>query len=172
MLVLAEPGDPFDDEHYNPEMSPAEHIETTAEKSFRHLKLREGHTRVFNTNVCRILEDCWPGLTLYDQLRRTWIAESYLCSAPVESGPVPRESWSVCGRDYLKPQLSRLADRAIVACGRKARGRLEALGFIAPRDFLAMPSVGPPEGNKPRAREGHRKIPAYVTERNSQRRRH
>jgi hypothetical protein len=164
VLVVAEPGDPFRGERYNPESSPVEYIEKTAELSFHHPTT----TDMFNRNFCRILDDCWPGLSLYDQMRRTWRAESYLCSAPRKSGSVPKPSWSVCGRDYLLPQLSLLADRAIVACGRKARHRLEALDFTR---FRAVPAIAPPEGNKPRAREEHRKIPAYVAECNARRRR-
>ena len=123
----------------------------------------------FSRNFRRILDDCWPDLSLYEQMRRTWKAESYLCSAQRESGPVPRASWSVCGHDYLAPQLSLLADRAIVACGGKARDRLEALGFTR---FFSVPAIAPPEGNKPHAREEHRKIREYVAECNAERGRH
>ena len=130
VLVVSEPGDPFDDEHYDPESSPIEHIETTAEKSFHHLSLRERHTGRFNTNFCRILDACWPDLSRYEQLRRTWRAESYLCSAPRQGGDVPKASWSVCGRDYLAPQLPLLVDRAMVACGGKAQRRLGRSGSL------------------------------------------
>jgi len=162
VLVVAEPGDPFHDERYNPESSPAEHIDKIAEFSFRALMRRDP----FCTNFRQILADCWPGLTPYEQMRRTWKAESYLCSAPRESGSVPQKSRSVCGRDYLAPQLALLADRAIVACGRKAQKRLEAVGFTR---FRAVPAIAPPEGNKPHAREAHREIPTYVAECNAKR---
>lgn len=165
VLVVAEPGDPWPGERYNPESSPAEHIEKITEYSLPALTVRD----MFVTNLRRILDDCWPRLTLYEQLRRTWITESYLCSAPRESGSVPRTSWSVCGRDYLKPQLELLADRAIVVCGRKARDRIEAL-YLTTR-FLAVPAIAPPEGNKPHARDEHRKIPAYLAECKAKRRR-
>jgi hypothetical protein len=33
-----------------------------------------------------------------------------------------------------------------------------------------VPAIAPPEGNKPHAREQHRKIPAYVAECNARRR--
>lgn len=166
VLVLAEPGDPFHDEQYDPASSPAERIEELAELSFHHLERRDGG---FATNFCRVLDECWPGLPRFEQMRRTWKAESYLCSAPREGGRVPRTSWSVCGRDYLEPQLSLLGDRAIVACGRKARDRLEALGFTR---VLAVPAIAPPEGNKPHARAEHRKIPGYLAECNAQRGHH
>jgi hypothetical protein len=165
VLVVAEPGDPFHDERYDAESSSAEQIEEITEYSLRALAYPDPFVR----NLRRILDDCWPDLSLDDQLRRTWITESYLCSAPRESGPVPQASWSVCGRDYLAPQLSLLADRAVVVCGVKACKRVEALGF---RGSFAVPAIAPPEGNKPRAREAHRKIPAYVAECNAKRSRH
>jgi len=165
VLVVAEPGDPFHDERYNAESSPVEYIEKITEYSLHALTRRD----MFTTNFRRILDDCRPRLSLYDQLRRTWTTESYLCSAPREGGSVRRASWSACGRAYLAPQLPLLADRAIVTCGRKARDRLVALGFTR---FLAVAAIAPPEGNEPHAREGHSKIPAYVAECDTKRRRH
>jgi hypothetical protein len=165
VLVVAEPGDPFHDERYPEGGSPTEYIDKIGEFSFRALMRPDP----FSTNFRQVLRNCWPGLTPYDQMRRTWKAESYLCSAPLESGSVPQKSWSVCGRDYLTPQLELLADRAIIACGRKAQNRLTAVGFTR---FLAVPAIAPPEGNKPHARAAHRTIPAYVAECNARRGRH
>jgi len=73
----------------------------------------------------------------------------------------------VCGRDTS--HLNCLCWRAIVACGGKARDRLKTLGLMR---FPAVPAMAPPEGNKPHAREAHRKIPAYVAECNAEHRRH
>ena len=165
VLVVAEPGDPFHDEHYDSQSSPAEHIERIATFSFHALETSDQ----FCVNFRRILKHCWPDLSLYEQMRRTWKAESYLCSAPRESGPVPRQSWSVCGHDYLARQLSLLADRAIVVCGGKARDRVGALGFT---QFFSVPAIAPPEGNKPHARAAHRNIPEYVAKCNAKRVRH
>jgi hypothetical protein len=165
VLVVAEPGDPFPEEHYDPGSSPIEHIEKIAKFSFEALNTRDQ----FNVNFRGVLNDCWPGLSPYAQMRRTWKAESYLCSAPREGGSVPRSSWSVCGRDYLKPQLLLLADRAIVACGSKARDRIRALGFT---QFLEVPALAPPGVNQPGAREKHREIPEYLEKYNAKRRRH
>jgi hypothetical protein len=183
VLVVGEPGKPFDDDRYDPESSPVEQIDKIAEFSFHALQRREQHTRVFNTNFCGILDACWPELRgdLYEQLRRTWKAESYLCSTPRELDDVPKASWSVCGREYLKPQLSLLAERgaAIVACGDKAHRRVEAIGWtrwapgvpLGRGVFLAVRAISPPEGNKPRAHDDYRKIPGYVAECSARRRR-
>ena len=80
VLVVAEPGDPFHDERYNAESSPVEYIEKITEYSLHALTRRD----MFTTNFRRILDDCRPRLSLYDQLRRTSTTESYLCSAPRE----------------------------------------------------------------------------------------
>ena len=44
----------------------------------------------FHRNIRDILNDCWPGLSFKEQLRRTWVTESVLCSASVECGSIPR----------------------------------------------------------------------------------
>jgi hypothetical protein len=86
----------------------------------------------------------------------------------------------VCGREYLKPQLSLLAERgaAIVACGDKAHRRLGAIGWtrwapgvpLGRGVFLAVRAISPPEGNKPSAHDDYRKIPEYVAECSARRR--
>ncbi|MBV9100102.1 MAG: hypothetical protein JOZ46_01340 [Candidatus Dormibacteraeota bacterium] len=88
------------------------------------------------------------------------MTESYLCSAPREGGSVPRDSWSVCARDYLKPQVELLADRAIVACGAKAEQRLREVGAR----FLRVGAVAPPGCNRSGVREGWQRIPGYIAE--------
>jgi uracil-DNA glycosylase len=94
-------------------------------------------------------------------MRRTWITESYLCSAPVEGRNVRAASWRTCARNYLLPQLELLKDRAIVALGKtKAQPRIEALALDIP--FLRMPAAGPPEGNKSSARESWKAICQYL----------
>jgi hypothetical protein len=165
VLIVGEPGKPWPSERYDPESSPAEHIDNVAEFSFHALETSDP----FNTNFRRVLDECWPDLRgdLYAQMRRTWKAESYLCSTPRELDDIPKSSSLTCGQDYLRPQLSLLADRAaIVACGYKARDRLRALRFT---DFLYVGALSPPGCNMPDAREGHRRIPAYLAECNAKR---
>ena len=165
VLVVGEPGDPFHDERYEPEKSPVEQIEEAAEYSFHALDRPDGG---FSKAFRRILDFCFPEQRRYDPMRRTWKAESYLCSARRESGHIPQASLSVCGHDYLAPQLELLADRAIVACGNEVRDRIEALGVT---EFLHVPAL-PRYGNRQWAIDEQRKIPEYVAERNLQRRRY
>jgi|tagenome__1003787_1003787.scaffolds.fasta_scaffold20971097_2 hypothetical protein len=166
VLVVGEPGDPFHDERYESERSPVEQIEKTAEFSFHALERRDGG---FSKAFRRILDFCFPEQCRYEQMRRTWKAESYLCSARREGGHIPRASLSVCGHDYLAPQLELLADRAIVACGNEVRDRIKALGFTESQ-FLHVPAL-PRYGNRPGAIEEQRTVPDYVEECNIRRRR-
>ena len=97
VLLVGEPGNPWlPDERYDPESSPIEHIEKTAEFSFHALK---NTTDKFSRNFRLILDYCWSDLSLYEQMRKTWKAEAYLCSAPEESGPVGRASETACGHN-------------------------------------------------------------------------
>jgi hypothetical protein len=125
------------------------------EFAYRHLERRSSQ---FHRNLRYVMDLCWPGLTLRAQLRKTWITESYLCSARVEGGSVPVRSWRRCTSDYLIPQLELLEDRVIVALGSKARERAKAFaGHVHPAW-----AVAPPGSNRPEARESWNQIPAWL----------
>jgi uracil DNA glycosylase superfamily protein len=90
---------------------------------------------LFHQNVRYLLDQCWPGLSLRDQLTRTWITETYLCSAPVSTAPIPTRAWQTCVATYLRAQLRLLPDALVVALGGKAQeraGRLAALSAFSP----------------------------------------
>jgi hypothetical protein len=156
VLVVAEPGDPLPGERYEG-TAPAEFLDQCAETVYRIFDRRRD---LFHRNIRWILDLCFPDLVFSQQLRRTWITESYLCSAQREGGHVAVASSSKCAHDYLLPQLVLLKDRAIVALGKKAQLRVQALGI----QFLPASAAAPPEGNKPRARESWTKIPQYLRE--------
>jgi hypothetical protein len=157
VLVAAEPGDPLPGETYDG-TDPAEFLEQCAERVYRIFAQRHD---LFHRNIRSILDLCFPDLDFCQQLRRTWITESYLCSAPVEGRHVPVASSRTCAHDYLLPQLELLKDRAIVALGKtKAQPRMQALGIR----FLPASSAARPEGNKPKARESWTKIPQHLRE--------
>ena len=122
VLVAAEPGDPLPGESYEGS-DPIDFLERCAEEAYRDF---EGMANPFHRNIRSILDECFPGLDFLHQMRRTWITDAYLCSAPVEAGNVPAASWKTCARSYLLPQLRLLEDRAIVALGRKASNACEA----------------------------------------------
>ena len=121
----------------------------------------------FHRNIRWILDLCFPDIDFSQQMRRTWITESYLCSARVESGPIPARSWRTCARDYLLPQLKLLEDRAIVALGWKARERIRALQRKRTfgGSFLEAKAASP--RGLAAARRSWMRIPNYLSERDS-----
>lgn len=163
VLIIAEPGDPLKGEHHDVEGNdPGAVINRVVGYVFEQFETQRTQ---FQRNLRRILDGCWPDMPLRDQLCRTWVTESYLCSAPRESGPVPSASAEACVHDYLAPQIALLADRAVVACGKKAQRRLRLVGG----DRLDVGAVAPPAGNLPRVRAEWGAIPGYVAQRRAAR---
>jgi len=145
VLVYAEPGDPHAGETH-------EGLLSAYDYSTQSFILG---TDLFHRNVRSILDSCWPGIPLTEQLRRVWMTESVLCSAPKEGGPVRREVSNECGKRYLLKQLDLLPNALVVALGNKARDRLHAIGFTT---FMAVKSVAPPGCNFRGARESWAEI--------------
>jgi len=69
-----------------PTADPADYIERCCEKVYQHF---EEPATLYHRNVRKILDACFPGLGFAEQMRRAWITDAYLCSAPVEGGNVP-----------------------------------------------------------------------------------
>ena len=88
----------------------------------------------------------WPELSFHEQLRRTWITESVLCSADTECGPVPSTVRRNCVDLYLGRELAVLPNVVIAAVGAKAHERMRRLFF----PFLRVCSVVPPGATKSR----------------------
>jgi hypothetical protein len=140
VLVFAEPGDPQPNEQHTGFAS-------------AYAYAMDGFTKgidQFHRNVKWILAQCWPDLSFRDQLRRVWLTESVLCSAPIESGSVPVRCEQECVRRYLVPQLDLLDGRVIAALGSKAARRMQQAGVSG---FISARAAAPPGANKPGARE-------------------
>ena len=146
VLVFAEPGDPHPHE---------KHTGLTSAYECSSRNFETGRDQ-FHRNVRSILDACWPGIPLDLQMRKVWMTESVLCSAPEEGGRVHSSVTKECGRRYLLPQLRLLPRALVVALGRKAEKRLQAIGFL---DFIPVAAVAPPGCNFPGARESWGRIP-------------
>lgn len=153
VLIYAEPGDPQPGETHEGLASAYEF----ADQSFA------AGTDLFHRNVGFILDSCWPNHSLSEQLRKVWMTESVLCSAPREGGHVRREVSTECGKRYLIQQLELVPNALVVALGNKARDRLVALGFF---NFMAVKSVAPPGCNFRGARESWMQIADQIKARN------
>lgn len=149
VLVVAEPGNPQPDERHSG-------IESALQAAhFFHSSRRDQ----FHQNVGYILNLCWPHLTFDEQLRKVWLTESVLCSAPVEGGRVRHPVEVACGEKYLRHQLDLFPHALVVALGQKAQRRLRAIGF---KRFLAADSVAPPGCNRRGARLSWDAIPVEL----------
>lgn len=158
VLLIAEPGNPYSSERHAGS-NPTEFIESVSAYAFEQYERR---TDLIHRNMRGILDRCWPGQILREQLRKTWISETYLCSAVREGGSVPAASWRTCAKDYLGPQLRLLADRVVVVLGKKAQQRAADFPFVHKAG-----AVSPPGCNFPEARASWDAIPGYVAARRS-----
>jgi hypothetical protein len=156
VLLIAEPGNPYSSERHTGS-NPTEFIEGVCAYAFQQYERR---TDLIHRNVRGILDRCWPGLTLRDQFRKTWISETYLCSAVREGGSVPAASWRVCVNDYLSPQLRLLPDRVVVALGKKAQQRAASFPFVHKAG-----AVSPPGCNFAGVKTSWDAIPGYLAAR-------
>ena len=98
-----------------------------------------------------------PDGSLDEQLRRAWISETYLCSAPTEGGSVPVGAVSACGARYLARQLNLLPGRPVIALGsskaqRRVRRLADAVAGLEERLIDAW-AASPPGANNPAARQ-------------------
>ena len=146
VLVYAEPGNPLPGE---------KHTGLKSAYSYSTRTYASGATQ-FHVNVKTIINSCWPQLSFEEQMRKVWMTESVLCSAPVECGRVSSTVCRECGSRYLLKQLALFPSALVVALGSKARDRLRMIGV---RDFLEVKSVAPPGCNHRGARESWSRIP-------------
>ena len=160
VLVVADTGDPHPSEQYRPG-APAEAL---FESACRYVYDCFEHGKdVFHRNMRRILDDCWPGLAFSEQLRRTRITESVLCSAPKECGPVLREARRACVSRFLARELEVLPNAVVVAVGGKAAERMRGLS----RPYLSVGAVAPRGCNQPQVRVSWKTIPCRACFRKS-----
>ena len=125
IILVAEPGNPHPNETYlDPSM-----MEAACSHTF--WSIDEG-TDPYHKRLKLLLDLIFPGLSLENQLRKAWVTEAYLCSAPVEGGKVlPRAEYE-CASRYLLQQLRLLSGRPVIALGKKAQRRAR----------LVMPDTG------------------------------
>ena len=155
VLVVAEPGDPHVNEIYHPNSLPEEMFETVCQ--YAYASFGTGRDQ-FHRNIRAILDDCWPSMSFHEQLRRTWITESVLCSASVECGAVPSAVVRNCVERYLDRELALFPNAVVASLGGKARNRMKALQ----RRYIRAGSVAPPGCNQRKVREPWKAIVAAV----------
>lgn len=157
ILVCAEPGDPYPGEGYQPPSGePRDFLRTVYTASCRHLEHRVDQ---FASNIRKILDFAWPGEAFDNQMRKTWLMESVLCSAATEGASVPTLVEKAC-RGYTLAQLALFPNARVVALGRKAQQRLRVAGVR----FVAAYAASPPGCNFADARQSWRKAVAGLND--------
>lgn len=152
VIVVAEPGDPFSSDRCGHDVSPRELIAQTCRATFEYYD--EGKN-LFHRNVRFLLDRIFGEMPLEEQMVRTWITESMLCSAPQETGTVPSKATRECGERYLARQLALLSRCPIIALGRKAQKRVKCLKNVDPNlseRIICARAASPPGCNHKPAR--------------------
>jgi len=151
VIVTAEPGEPSDGEGYSADggsmMQEILAFQMSALTAY--IVRHRGRPAPFHRNMRFILDACWPGSSLSEQLKKTWITAAVLCSAHKSGGPIPAQIEATCANTYLLPQLKLMPQAFVLALGAKAARRLVAIGRTP--NFLARhPSARPinnPQGS-------------------------
>jgi hypothetical protein len=162
ILVFAEPGDPHDEERDSVHTSLLHSGQTALSRVYEYATyaVEIGHD-TFHRNLKHILNMCWPSASFEQQMRKVWLTDSVLCSAPKEGGAVSKRSCITCGEKYLLPQLKLFPRALVVAVGGKARDRLGFLGI----DFIHVRSIAPPGCHYKGSRETWEQIPEELSRR-------
>jgi hypothetical protein len=153
VLILAEPGGPGTSESYD--------ISTSRPRLVREIAagvactIRAPGGSAFHVNLQTILNKCWPGLSFEEQMKRTWITESVLCSAKVSAGPLKKDVAKACAETYLQRQLALFPGRFVACLGGKAEQRMKWAGL--PYNFKAG-APGLPGGNFKSSKESWAKL--------------
>ena len=145
IILFAEPGDPYGRDPFSPTQSPQNLLGQACGYTFEHH--RDG-TDLFHRNLRLLLDLIFPGLRFEEQLKRAWLTETYLCSAPQEGGEVPTKAVRGCADRYLGRQLALFEGLPVIALGGKAQKRAKR---YAPNLIKAY-SIAPPGCNHKPAR--------------------
>ncbi len=137
VLLCAEPGDPHKGENHigsNPN-DILNKVYSYAYYCF------ESKKDLFHCNVRQIMDLLWPSESFNDQLKKTWITDSVLCSAQKEGGHVSKNIARECQHRYLEPQLKLFPGAFVIALGNKAYNRIGYLknNFIIIKAYAAAP---------------------------------
>jgi hypothetical protein len=145
VVVTAEPGDPRPGERQEINAHDLRaSLARICEFTYRQIEVQFSQ---YHANVRVVLGLCWPGLDLREQMKRTWITESVLCSAPQTTGPAAHAAH--CGTEYLAAQLALFPNVPVITLGRKARQRTRR---VAPhRAIIDAFAAAPPGCNMPGA---------------------
>jgi hypothetical protein len=130
VIVTAEPGNPgYDEKYYGSADNILSEVLGNRRKHLTEGVIRRG-ADPYNPSLRKILQLCWPKLSIEQSLERTWITNSVKCSAQVSGGEVPRVIERTCINEYLRKELALFSNAFVLALGKnKVVRRLERSGI-------------------------------------------
>lgn len=153
ILITAEPGDPYPRQQYSYKTQAMDVMDKLCKETYEYISQPPDQ---FHRNLRKLLDICWPRLNFHEQMKKTWITDSVMCSAVNEGASVPKDICLLCGNSYLKKQLSLMQNKKIIVLGGKATKRLKWLDI---KYDLQVFSIAPPGCNFKGAVESWHKIP-------------
>jgi hypothetical protein len=115
VLVCASPSGAYPDERYSG--SPEDMLRSAWQRHYEDLRVYRDR---FSRNIRHILDNCFPEQSLDDQMRRTWITNSVLCSPERPAQRAPVAVMRECHDRYLLQQVGLLPNALVVALGKQA----------------------------------------------------
>jgi hypothetical protein len=149
VLVMSQPDPPPSDQTFDADMAPQDLINAICRSTYLGLAAERNQ---FYRNTRFLLSCCFPGVSLQEQLRLTWITQSVLCSAN-DGDEIPASASLECRNRFLARQLELFASATVVALGHSAAKRL-----AGHPNLLQATYPGPPACNHRSARESWNRI--------------
>ncbi len=152
VLVFAEPGGVYPDDHYPPGQRPEQFLAQAVAETGR---IIAAGTDLFHLNIRSFLDMILPGQSLPDQLRQVWLTEGRLCSVAQEIGGRRDRR---CSELYLRAQIALMPQAVVIAFGGKAQAYLAALKL----EHVKAVALSPPGANHRGARPSWEAAAAMV----------
>lgn len=152
VLVFAEPGGVYPDDHYAPDQRPEAFLAQAVAETGR---IMAAGTDLFHRNLRSFLDMILPGQSFADQLRQVWLTEGRLCSVAQEIGGRRDRR---CSQIYLRAQIALMPQAVVIAFGGKAQAYLSALKL----DHVKAVALSPPGANHRGARSSWEMAAATV----------
>lgn len=127
VLLINEPGNPIPGDTFQ---VGSDFIVRASANTLRNY---QDKSKPLHTNMRYFLDLVFPKQSLVQQLRRTWVTETYLCSAPEAGANVRAQPEKACAEHYLARQLCLFPGRPVVAFGTKAQRRVNRVAKLVPR---------------------------------------
>lgn len=142
IMVFAEPGGVYPQDHYDPALTPQQMLSACVAET---LRIMAAAQHQFHRNVRWFIDQIVPGQDLASQLCSVWLTEARLCSVAQEIGGRKDRT---CADRYLARQIALMPGAVVIGFGAKAQACLSALQI----PHCAARALAPPGANHRPAR--------------------